>query len=238
MNPINRRSFFGTAAAGIAAIGLAGQSTPMAQAQLVYAKKDWKIEEFDRLAKSPARVKQVYDIVGVGEGKFLNNVKNSLNGFEIGWGIPKGEVKVAVGMHGPANMLNYDDTIWSKYGIGAWLKVMDPETGKPAARNPYYASKGGANPKYSSQDPNSEDSLYQDTSMQALQSRGVVFMSCHTADEEQARAIVKHNNLSMKPEALVEEMLAHTVPGVLVVAAMVAAIALLQSEGHYSYIKV
>jgi len=33
-------------------------------------------------------------------------------------------------------------------------------------------------------------------------------------------------------------MLAHTVPGILVVAAMVSAIALLQSEGHYSYIKV
>lgn len=238
MNPMNRRSFFGSAAAGIAAIGLAGESASIAEAQLVYARKDWKIEEFDQLAKSPARVKQVYDIVGVGEGKFLNNVKNSLNGFEIGWGIPKGEVKVAVGMHGPANMLNYDDTIWSKYGIGEWLKVDDPKTGKPATRNPYYASKGGANPKYSSQDPNSEDSLYQDTSMQALQSRGVMFMSCHTADEEQARAIVKHNSLSITPEALVQEMLAHTVPGVLVVAAMVAAIALLQSQGHYSYIKV
>ena len=238
MNPINRRSFLGTAAAGIATIGLVGESAPLAQAQLVYTRKDWKIAQFDQLAKNPARVKQVYDVVGVGEGKFLNNVKNSLNGFEIGWGIPRGEVKVAVGMHGPANMLNYDDSIWSKYGIGEWLKVDDPKTGKPATSNPFYASKAGASPKYSSHDPNSEDSLYQDTSMQALQSRGVVFMSCHTADEEQARAIVKHNNLSITPEALVQEMLAHTVPGVLVVAAMVSAIALLQSEGHYSYIKV
>jgi hypothetical protein len=31
-------------------------------------------------------------------------------------------------------------------------------------------------------------------------------------------------------------MLAHTVPGVLVVASMVAAVALLQAEGHYTYI--
>lgn len=131
MNPMNRRSFFGTAAASIAAIGLAGESTPKAQAQLVYAKKDWKIEEFNQLAKNPARVKQVYDVVDVNEGKFLNNVKNSLNGFDIGWGIPKDDVKLAVGMHGPANMLNYDDAIWSKYNIGEWLKVNDPKTGKP-----------------------------------------------------------------------------------------------------------
>jgi hypothetical protein len=33
-------------------------------------------------------------------------------------------------------------------------------------------------------------------------------------------------------------MMAHTVPGVLVVASMVAAIALLQSEGQYTYITV
>jgi hypothetical protein len=33
-------------------------------------------------------------------------------------------------------------------------------------------------------------------------------------------------------------MLAHTVPGVLVVASMVAAIALLQAEGHYTYIRI
>ena len=58
-----------------------------------------------------------------------------------------------------------------------------------------------------------------------------------TADEEQARALVAHSKLSVTPEALVEEMLAHTGPGVLVVA-MVSAIALLQSEGQSSYIKV
>jgi hypothetical protein len=33
-----------------------------------------------------------------------------------------------------------------------------------------------------------------------------------------------------------KEMLAHTLPGVLVVASMVAAIALLQTDRHYSYI--
>jgi nanoRNase/pAp phosphatase (c-di-AMP/oligoRNAs hydrolase) len=36
----------------------------------------------------------------------------------------------------------------------------------------------------------------------------------------------------------VKELLAHTNPDVLVVASMVAAIALLQSEGHYSYVTV
>jgi hypothetical protein len=37
---------------------------------------------------------------------------------------------------------------------------------------------------------------------------------------------------------IVKEMLAHALPGVLIVASMVAAIALLQTDGDYSYITV
>jgi hypothetical protein len=66
----------------------------------------------------------------------------------------------------------------------------------------------------------------------------VTLLACHTATEEQARALIAHNSLTMEPEGIVREMLAHTLPEVLVVASMVAAIALLQTEGRYSYITV
>ena len=92
--------------------------------------------------------------------------------------------------------------------------------------------------RYASQDPNDDNSQFQDNSMQALQARGVQFLCCHTATEEQARILIKQFSLAQKPEEIVTDMLAHTVPGVLVVASMVAAIALLQSEGHYTYITV
>jgi predicted hydrolase (HD superfamily) len=82
------------------------------------------------------------------------------------------------------------------------------------------------------------ESLYQDTSLQALQQRGVKMLSRHTALEEQVRALMAHNSLTQQPEEIVKEMLAHTLPGVLVVASMVAAIALLQTDGRYSYITV
>src|SRR5438552_13678908 len=35
------------------------------------------------------------------------------------------EPKIVAALHGPANMLNYDDFIWNKYKIGAWLKISD-----------------------------------------------------------------------------------------------------------------
>jgi intracellular sulfur oxidation DsrE/DsrF family protein len=172
------------------------------------------------------------------EGRFLNNIKNALNGLHFGFGIPEQQIKIVAALHGSANMLNYDDFIWNKYQIRAWLKLNDPPTGQPAMKNPYYASKAGTPLTFNTDDPNNPDSLYQDTSIQALQHRGVKLLSCHTATEEQARTLIKHNNLAQQPEVIVKEMLAHALPEVLVVPSMVAAIALLQTDGHYSYITV
>ena len=237
MNKMNRRSFVSTAATSVAALATLGIARKT-QAQLVYTKSDWKLSEFNRLAKNPAEVKQVYDVTRIAEGGFLNNIKNSLNGLHFGFGIPEEQIKIVAAQHGPANMLNYDDFIWNKYQIGAWLKVTDPSTGQPAVKNPFYPSKAGKALHYSSENPDSPESLYQDISIQALQHRGVKLLACHTATEEQARALNAHNSLAQQPEEIVKEMLAHTLPEVLVVAAMVAAIALLQTDGHYSYITV
>jgi hypothetical protein len=66
----------------------------------------------------------------------------------------------------------------------------------------------------------------------------VQLLSCHTALEEQVRALIAYENLTQPPEEIVKEMLAHTLAEVLVVASMVSAIALLQIDGHYSYITV
>jgi len=235
---MNRRSFVTTATTSVAALVTLATAGRDAEAQLVYTKSDWQLSEFNQLTKNPAWVKQVFDIIPIAEGKFLNNIKNSLNGLHFGFGIPNEQIKVVAALHGPANMLNYDDVIWGKYQIGAWLKVIDPSTGQPAVKNPYYASKAGTPLRYSTEDPDSRDSLYQDTSIQALQHRGVQMLSCHTALEEQVRALIAHSGLTQQPEVIVKEMLAHTLPDVLVVASMVAAIALLQTDGRYSYITV
>jgi hypothetical protein len=226
------------AAVGLTTLGLFSSAPHPAEAQLVWKTSEWKLAEFQKLVNNPARIKQLYDIVQIGEGKFLNNIKNSFNGLRFGFGIPERQIKIAAALHGPANMLNYDDYVWEKYQIGEWLKVTDPSTGKPAVKNLFYTNKIGLKQESAAQNPDDRDSIYQDTSMQALQSRGARFLSCHTALEEQVRVLISRNKLSQSPEDIVKDMLAHTVPGVLVVASMVAAIALLQAEGHYTYITV
>ena len=238
MSDVTRRSLVSRGALGLLTVGLFSGVPDATEAQLVWKASEWKLAEFEKLVKDPARLKQLYDVVQIGDGKFLNNIKNSFNGLQFGFGVAEGQVKIAAALHGPANMLNYDDYIWEKYQIGEWLKVTDPANGKPAVKNLFYNSKIG--PKQESAPKSWDDptSFYQDTSMQSLQSRGAQFLSCHTALEEQVRVLISHLNLSQSPEDVVKDMLAHPLPGVLVVASMVAAIAILQAEGHYTYITV
>lgn len=235
---INRRSLISSATLALTGLGLFPGDSRSAQAQLVWKTSDWKLAEFQKLVHDPSRIKQLYDIVQIGEGKFLSNIKNSFNGLRFGFGIPERQIKIAAALHGPANVLNYDDYVWEKYRIGEWLNVTDPGTGKPAVKNLFYNSKAGVKQESSDKNPDDQDSLYQDTSMQALQSRGAQFLSCHTALEEQSRVLVLRNKLSQSPEDVVKDMLAHILPEVMVVASMVAAIALLQAEGHYTYITI
>ena len=238
MANITRRSFLSVAPAGLATLGTLTGTSQSTEAQLVWKTSDWKIAAFRALTDEQAQIKQLYDITRVGEGGFLNNIKNSLNGLHFGFGIPDKQVKIVTALHGPANLLNFDDYVWSKYQVGQWLNIVDPLTGSPAVKNIFCRSKNGLSGHAVSKDPNDPGSIYQDTSVETLQSRGVQFLACHTATEEQARVLVRRNSLSQSPESVVDDMLAHTVQGVLVVASMVAAIALLQAEGRYTYITV
>jgi hypothetical protein len=240
MKGITRRSFASKVAACIGAIGAFSSLNQGAEAQIVWRASEWKLSSFEKLLGEKARVKQLFDITQVENGASLAKVKNSLNGLHYGFGVPVEQIRIIGGLHGPANLLNYDDYVWSKYKIGAWLKIEDPQTGQPAVKNPYYLSRiaGDAARITASTDPSEEASPLQDASMQGLQRRGVRFLSCHTALEEQVRQLIKHHNLSEDPETIVKDILAHTVPHVLVVASMVSAIALLQSEGRYSYVSV
>lgn len=237
MGNITRRSWLSVVPGSLALATLAGKAQS-ADAQLVWKTSDWKIAAFRELTEERAQVKQLYDITQIGEGRFLNNMKNSLNGLQFGFGIPEKQVKIVAALHGAANLLNYDDYVWNKYRLGGWLKVIDPLTRKPSVRNIFYQSKNNPNSESGSQDPDDPNSFLQDTSMETLRSRGLQFLACHTATEEQARVLVRRNNLLQSPEQVVDDLLAHTLPGVMVVASMVAAIALLQAQGGYTYITV
>jgi hypothetical protein len=231
MNEFSRRSLLGGA---VAAAATTMWSEPV-HAQYVWQKSNWPAAEFDALTHTSRRVKLVVHGFAINDGRFLKNAKNSLTGLQFGSGIPADQIQVVCALNGPANMANYTDYVWQKYRIGEWIKVDDPKTGHPAVRNIFYPSNAGTPLHYTSEDPSSDDSAYQDFSIQGLQARGVRFLSCHSSTEEAARALIKQNSLTAQPEEIVKDIHAHAVPGVIIVPALSAALALLQCEGNYGY---
>jgi intracellular sulfur oxidation DsrE/DsrF family protein len=71
-----------------------------------------------------------------------------------------------------------------------------------------------------------------------LQRRGMIVLTCHTAVEEQARAIVKRGfaPAGMTATDVAGDILTHLISGALVVPSMVATIAVLQSRYGYAYL--
>src|SRR5260370_16174447 len=240
---VSRRKFLSAGSAAITAVGANLLLTPIAahaetEPQIVWSTSQWKIGDFRKLVEDKAPVKQLFDARQINQGSFLDEMKNSVNALHYGFGVPVDHIKLVGALHGPANLVNFDDYVWNKYQIGEWLQVDDPDTGKPAIRNPFYRSRTSMSPDYNSTDPDNINSRFQDASIDTLHKRGVQFCCGHTALEEQAKVLVKHNGLSIGSEMLVEEMLRPTLPGVLVVGSMVSGIALTQIQGHSSYLRV
>src|SRR5260370_27966287 len=96
---------------------------------------------FTNLSEIPPRSSRCMTSFRLAKGTFLSNMKNSLNGLRFGFGIPKEQIKVVGALHGPANMLNYDDYVWNKYRIGEVLNVINPATAKAPVSNIVYSIK-------------------------------------------------------------------------------------------------
>jgi hypothetical protein len=86
-------------------------------------------------------------------------------------------------------------------------------------------------------DPNDEHGMYQDTSIQMLQRRGLIMLTCHTAVEEQSRKIVKAGlaPAGMSPTDVANDILTHLIPETLVNPSMLATVAVLQKVYGYTY---
>lgn len=226
---MTRKQFLAAGVAGVSAL-----AAGTAHAELVETLSEWRQQDFEGVVRRPAHYRQAYDITEIGNGVFLNNIKNSLNGFEFGFGAKPNEMNVVAALHGNANLLNFNDAMWRKYRLGEFTATKDPKTRTASTRNIFWPSHASLNDK----NPDSEQSIYQDHSIEGLMRRKVSFLLCHTATEEQSRKLKERFGFSGSPESIVDDLLAHTIPGAIVVPAMVATIASLQIDHRFSYITI
>jgi hypothetical protein len=108
------------------------------------------------------------------EHLLLAQANNWLNGFQFSYNVRPEDLHLVSATYASANLLTYDDTVWQKYRLGEKYGVVDPKTGQSAVRNPFWPSRNGPG---ASTDPNNPKSTYRDNGIEALQRRGVLFLT-------------------------------------------------------------
>jgi intracellular sulfur oxidation DsrE/DsrF family protein len=233
---MKRVMFLGTTALSAALPAIAGAADAIpGGTHLVERRADFDAPGFDRVLGRPAQYRLMWEAIAF-VPTYLNNVKNALNGLQFGFGVDPAQIATAVAAHGPSSAYTYSDYLWQKYRIGDYFGIKDPATASVLTTNVFLAKRTTRD----TLDPDEEHGPFQDASIEALQARGVTFLTCHTAVEEQARGIVKRGfaPTGMTPSDVAADMLTHLVPGAVVVPSMVAAIAVLQSRFHYAYLTI
>jgi hypothetical protein len=187
---------------------------------------------FDAVVGRPAQIRQLIEAVAFFP-TLWNNVKNSFNGLQFGYGHTPDGIAIAVAGHGPSSSYGYSDYVWQKYRIGEFFNIHDAQ-GQPVSRNLWLKAKSAYD---RSADPGDEHGMYQDVSIEMLQKRGLIMLTCHTAVEEQSRAIAAKGfaPAGMSAQDVADDILTHLIPGTLVNPSMVATVAVLQKVYGYTY---
>jgi hypothetical protein len=230
---MERKSFL-TVAAGVTALAAASACAKGTanQLELVEPASEFNLAAFTKLVTQPADIRQVWDAGGY-HPLILGAVKNSLNGYQFGFGIAPGRISSVLCLHGEAIGFALDDSMWEKYKIGASFGFKDP-SGNIVASNIFAHARSTA---ATMTDPNDPSGMYQDGTIEALQRRGVAVFVCHVAAADQAAVLVRNGAApaGATPEAVLEDLTSHLIPGAMVVPSAVATMGLLQYKYHYAY---
>lgn len=173
----------------------------------------WDMTWLDRVDR--ARHKLVFDIGAYQNGSGLYYTRNYINGMRDGWGMEGPDVLPILGISGNAFPIIFNDAIWAKYGYGESSKTNDPRTGQPAIRNVFWHPRAG--------EPMAP------WGVNVLQDMGCQFLFCNNVFRGVIRGVMGRTSRPY-PEVRAE-LVAGMLPGVIVVPAMVAAMAIAQSRG-------
>jgi hypothetical protein len=169
------------AAVGAVAVGLPGSADRGAAHNLPPGQFD--SPAYDAALKATGGMKAVFQSpnveASVVAGKTLTHLlllqlKNWLNGFQFSYQLDPKDLHTVVATYASANLLTYDDHVWQTYQFGKKYGVIDPATGQPAIRNPFWPARNDPTNKAKPDDPLS---FYQDVGIAALQQRGAVFLT-------------------------------------------------------------
>jgi hypothetical protein len=117
-------SFAGaTVFAGASAEAFAPTDVPGGR-DLVEPHSAFDAKGFDAKLGRKAEIRQLWQNLAFKPSVF-NNMKNSLNGLQFGFGYEQSSLLLVAANHGPSSAYTYTDQIWAKYGIGEFFELKD-----------------------------------------------------------------------------------------------------------------
>lgn len=190
---LDRRDFIGLAAA-MAAIGV-GAALPVA----TVAAAQGPSTDFTRWLDSiPGKQRVLLDMREPNGGMAFAWAWVWLLTAPQAYGGPESDVGTVVVLRHNGIPIALEDSAWKKYKLGEYFKIDDPETGKPAVRNPYYLTMS--------------EPFLADMAMQKLIDRGVRVVACDMAIHFYSGELAKQ--MGMKHEDVKADWNAAVLPGI------------------------
>jgi intracellular sulfur oxidation DsrE/DsrF family protein len=227
---MNRGNFLSAAAATIAAAGAAGAGTSP-----VLAAGDGSVvsyEAFLATARAPFKHKQLFTSPRANNGAIFVYMRNSLNGYQFGWGEGPGSLHAAAVLNGLGVAQGVDDGMWARYQIAAVLAHNgDPVKAAGAERGNPWLHAAAAYPR---NDADGSAPFNQDASVETLLRRGATFYVCNNALRGLAMKIMETGSPGARDlDALHADLRKSLFPGAILVPAGVTTIDALQQE-HFT----
>ena len=221
--PGHRRGFLGRLGA-LAALGLVGGSRELLAAPANRRHADRLEPDEEWLNRLHGKHRQLFDMPNHENGLGLLHVRNWLTTYNDAYHVPDSDLNAVGTFYGKTIPLGFTDEMWAKYPLGAAIEVTDPATKAPMTWNMFLHPREG--------DPFAFG--FFDSSIEALMRRGTTFILCNNALNIWVGRLAQ-GGLGTA-EAIRADLVAHLIPGVVIVPAMVIAINKAQERG-LSYMK-
>jgi hypothetical protein len=199
-NTTDRRGFVGAVAALSAGLALRADAPVQRLFVAQQPSDDW----LDHLK---GKHRQLFDVPEPEGGTALRHLRNYLDAWRNAFGVEERDVSIVVTLYARTTPLGLQDAMWEKYQLGTALSLTDPTTNAPLVRNWFAHPKPG--------DPVADGEP--DTSMEALQKRGVVFALCNNALTRWAGRLAKSGTGGSAAADVHADLVAHALPGVVIV---------------------
>ena len=157
-----------------------------------------------------AKHRQFFDAPSPAGGIPLVHVLNYYDTYNRAFGVKDTDIDAVLTFYGATTFYGLNDAVWAKYGLGEFLEVTDPATGKPSAANPWRSAPiilGMALPA---------------ASLESLQKRGATLILCDNALQIFSGLLATKRGLDAG--AVYADLKANILPGVELVPGMVVAV--------------